>query len=374
MTTWEEDWARQEANKRFGYPIGRGIGGFVTGPATSSEDNRAINQDSNHNQWGATPGTAPSDPATSNGGKDKNAPTTDNTHHAYDGTRPPRGKPGDYSTRRKPGQSVLDWAKQVLGTWGMDDPAIFDAIKNARNQNDMLIKIRESDAYKKRFAGNIARAEAGFGMLSEAQYLAQEESYRQAMHAAGLPAKFYDSPEDFAALMGGDVSPAEVTARATLAGDAMHNKDPEFVKAMKRMYGLTKGELAAYALDPDRAMPILQRRFDAMELGAEAGRFDIAGAKKGWLNRLVSQGIDQGQAREAFGKVDAISGDLGRLASGAEVKKSTDRQLANNELGVGGKKSRRKAKRDNVLRSQERANLSGGSGGTGMFGTSSSGF
>lgn len=367
---WEEDWTRQEANKRFGY----GVGGFVAGPATSSEENRAINQDPSHDQWGATPGSDTA-PATSNGGKDKNAPTDGNTHHASDGTKPPRGRPGNYRTpNRTKGQSVFDWAKQVLGTWGLDDPAILDAIKNARNQNDMLVQIRESDAYKKRFAGNIARADAGFGMLSEAQYLAQEESYRQAMHAAGLPAKFYDNPEDFAELMGGDISPAEVADRAKLAGDAMHNSDPEFVKAMKRMYGLTKGELAAYALDPDRAMPLLQRRFDAMEIGAEAGRFDIKGAKKGWLNRLVSQGIDQAQAREAFGKVDAIAGDLGRLAATSGVKKSTDKQLANNELGVGGAKSRKKAKRDNVLRSQERANLSGGAGGSGMFGTSSSGF
>lgn len=286
----------------------------------------------------------------------------------------PAGKPGNYRIRRTPGQSVLDWAKQTLGTWGLDDPAILDAIKNARNENDMLVKIRESDAYKKRFAGNIARAKAGFGMLNEAQYLAQEESYRQAMHAAGLPKGFYDSPDDFAQLMGGDVSVAEVTARADMAGTAMVNKDPEFVKAMKRMYGLTKGELAAYAMDPDRALPLLQRRFDAMELGAEAGRFDIDRGNKRWLNKLVSQGVDQGAARQAFGKVDAIEGDVGRLAGLAGVKQSSDKQLANNELGVGGKKSRRRAKRDNALRSQERARLSGGSGGGGVFGGSTSGF
>ena len=61
----------------------------------------------------------------------------------------------------------------------------------------ILGRIRETEQYKTRFAGNIARRNAGFNVLSEVEYIQMENAYRQLMRASGLPAGFYDQSSDF---------------------------------------------------------------------------------------------------------------------------------------------------------------------------------
>lgn len=162
--------------------------------------------------------------------------------------------PRDPMVAKQGGGSVYDWVLDQFKQYGMGDvgKAALDAIQGSHNEIEAVTAIRNSDAYKQRFAGNVARIQSGKGALSEGEYLAMESSYRQAMRAAGLPKGFYDQPDDLAKWIGGDVSVTEVATRAKTAMDLVNSKDPETLKAFKDFYGVDKGHLAAYYLDQGR--------------------------------------------------------------------------------------------------------------------------
>lgn len=165
--------------------------------------------------------------------------------------------------------------KTALDGWGLGSLAdwAWQQMIQGSSQDAVLASLREQDAYKVRFAGNVNRQKAGLPPLSEAQYLAYETQARQMMRAAGLPATLFDAPDDFATYIGNDVSVSELSGRVQLA-QHFANSDPtvsaEERAQMRRLYG--DGGLAAYYLDPQKALPVLQRQAQAAGAAAAAQR------------------------------------------------------------------------------------------------------
>lgn len=185
---------------------------------------------------------------------------------------------------------------------------IFDFVKNGYSSDTISILLQDTDEYKKRFAANAIRQKAGLPVLSPAEYLSTESSYRQIMRQSGLPAGFYDSNEDFTSWLGGDVSPTEVQKRVDLATQATALADPLYKQALKQM-GLSDSDLAAYFLDKDKALPTLQKTAATAAIGGEALRqgmaFDV-----NYADTLATQGITREQAAAGYSK---ISGEYGTL-------------------------------------------------------------
>lgn len=264
---------------------------------------------------------------------------------------------------------VYDWVRSSFQQWGMPDgfaSEVIGIVKDARSPEQAMTMIRDTDAYRERFAGNIARAEAGFGMLSEAEYLNMESSYRQSMRAAGLPEGFYDDPNDFADFISKDVSPEEIAARAEIAGSLAQQKDPQLWKELESR-GITKGDAAAYMLDPDRALPAIQRKLAGADIGRAAREAGIK-VKNKFENKLVDKGISTEAAKAAFVSVKAEEKDLDALAARYGEKEFGKKGLIKGELGLdkGKTVARRKA-----LASRERAEWAGQAGSAAMaFGQS----
>jgi len=108
----------------------------------------------------------------------------------------------------------------------------------------VLMKFRETDIYKRRFAGMaelIARGQA----ISEAEYIGLETSYRNVMSNYGLPTTYYDTPEDYARLIGAGLSPNEVEQRVVAAKQSMN---PLVAAELREYYGIGDGDLTAYML------------------------------------------------------------------------------------------------------------------------------
>jgi len=168
-------------------------------------------------------------------------------------------------------------------------------------------------AFQKRFAGNAARIKAGLAPLAPAEYMATERAYRQTMEAAGLPKGFYDSPDDYTKFIANDVSPTELKARVDTAADAIANADPFYVNSLKSMYGLTTGDMIAHALDPQMALPLLQKQQAAAKIGSAA-------AREGWgisatgAENLYTQGVSQAQAEQGFRTVAGMQTAQQKLA------------------------------------------------------------
>lgn len=186
---------------------------------------------------------------------------------------------------------------------------------------------RASAEYKARFPYMEELAKKGRA-ISEAEAIATERSLAQVARAAGLPAGFYDSPDDFAKLIGGEVSPAEWSKRVQLASEAI-NGDPTIQRELGRFAGvLTPGELTAFWLDPDKALPALEQKVQAAKASAAAVRTGFGQLSIAEGARLAQLGISEDQLSSGFSTL-AGSGELvSALPGSGESAIGRDDQLA----------------------------------------------
>jgi hypothetical protein len=180
-------------------------------------------------------------------------------------------------------------------------PKIASYIKNGFSADTISILLQQTDEYKQRFAGNEIRKQKGLPVLPPAQYLATESSYRQLMQQAGLPAGFYDQPEDFTQFIGKDVSPTELKSRVDLASQATALASPQYKQALQQMYGIDDAHMTAYFLDEERAVPLLQKQAAAAMIGAEALKQGLQVSGKAEDYALA--GVSQQQASQVYGQI-----------------------------------------------------------------------
>jgi hypothetical protein len=197
-------------------------------------------------------------------------------------------------------QSAYDVINDLLRMYGLEELTTF--VGNIITQSDvvdtnvLLGEIRQQPQYQQRFAANEARRRAGLNVLSEQQYLALEDTYRQYMRASGLPANFYDSNEDFQNLIANDVSPGEFAERVNQGYEAVRFADPTVISQMQELYGVSEGDLAAYFLDPEKATPVLLQRAQAAQTAAGAAQAGMQLTTEE-AERLAQEGITEQQAR-----------------------------------------------------------------------------
>lgn len=172
--------------------------------------------------------------------------------------------------------------------------------ENVLDENIIRGRMRETEQYRTRFAGNEARRRAGFNVLSENEYLYLENAYRQQLRSAGMPPGFYDSNDDFTAMIGGDVSVAELATRVNQGYEAVKNADPQVIQEMQRLYGVNDSQLAAYFLDPQKAAPMLVEQAKSAQIASEATRQAGLAITAQQGEQLAQAGINAEQARQGF--------------------------------------------------------------------------
>lgn len=188
---------------------------------------------------------------------------------------------------------------------------IYEYVKNGYGSDTISILLQDTPEYKKRFAANQARLAAGMSVLSPAEYISVENSYRQIMRQSGLPEGFYDTNDDFTSWISGDVSPTELQSRVDLATQATALASPAYKAALKQM-GLSDGELAAYFLDQKRALPYLQKSAATAAVGAEALQRGLAFDQQ-YAEDLATAGVTREQAAQGYAKIGDEFSDLQTL-------------------------------------------------------------
>lgn len=192
-----------------------------------------------------------------------------------------------------------------------------------RDINDVLFLAQDRDEWKQRFIGNETRKKAGLPPLNPAEYLANETAYKSLMRNYGLPAGMYDSPDDFANLIGLDVSPGELQGRLEMGVARVQNTAPEVKQALGEFYGIDEGKLLGYVLDPKRGLQELDRQFRAAETGG-AARIAGVDISKAYAERLAGTGVDFDKALSGFGQVGQESEAQQRRAFGSGTISSED--------------------------------------------------
>lgn len=242
-----------------------------------------------------------------------------------------------------------------LGTLG---PKIVEYVKQGFGTDTIALLLQDTDEWKKRFVGNEARKKKGLPVLSPSEYLATERSYAQVLQQFGLPGGFYDSPSDFADFIGRDLSPSELQSRAQIAANWANSDDPDAIKAAQQLYGFGVGDRAAYALNPDRALPLLQKQANAIQI-ASAALHQGLGTSKITAENLTDRGVTSDQAEQGYSQIAQMLPTFNEL--GHIYHDSYTQATAEADVFLGDADAVKKRK---SLASQERAAFSGSSKGS----------
>lgn len=210
--------------------------------------------------------------------------------------------------------------------------------------------------YQQRFVANETRVKNGLKPLTPDQYLASEESYRAALRDAGLPTGFYDSSDDFAGFIGQDVSPYEIKLRADAASRAVNNTDPSYTRALRDIYGIDEGMMTAFMLDPDRALPLVEKQAKAVEFGTAAVRQGLQATNVGeqFAQRGPATGYSAEQGYSAIAGILPTAQNLGQIYG-----QTYDQATAEQEVFSGLESAKRKRQK---LGEMETSTFSGQSG------------
>jgi hypothetical protein len=212
--------------------------------------------------------------------------------------------------KRRTGQSAYNLLFEQFNQYGLGAlvAPLEGFIVEGLSPAEFTLRLRNTDAYKKRFAANQSRIQRGLRALSEAEYIGLEDQYQNVMRNYGLPASYYTRgdmgrQEGFEKFIGGDVSAAELEDRIITAQSRVLNAAPQVAQSLRQFYPeITGGDILAYALDPDKALNEIKRKVGAAEIGAGAA---IAGLATG-LSRaeeLQRYGVTGEQARQGFGTI-----------------------------------------------------------------------
>lgn len=202
--------------------------------------------------------------------------------------------------------SLAEWAKQELIA--------------GKGNAEILLDLRQRPEFKAEFPEIDARQKAHLAPLNPGDIIAYRQQARQIMSAAGLPAGFYDSKDDFAKFISNDVSINELNDRVNLAKQATYQADPLVLKRLQEEYGIGPGSgpLTALFLDDQKAIPLLTRDFTAAQIGGAADRTGYRNLANATAQELATQGVTEAQARQGFNDLQSKQELFGALPGTAE--------------------------------------------------------
>ena len=231
------------------------------------------------------------------------------------------GLDSEAERKRREGQSAYTLLLEQFNQYGLG--GLVEPLKNfiveGLSPAEFTLRLRDTDAYKKRFAANQQRIAKGLRALSEAEYIGIEDQFQNVMRQYGLPASYYTRgdmgrQEGFEKFIAGDVSAAELEDRIQTAQNRVINAAPEVAASLRTYYpDITNGDILAYALDPDRAITEIRRKVTAAEIGGAAAMAGLA-AGRARAEELGAFGVTGEQARQGFRAVAEVAPRGSQLA------------------------------------------------------------
>ncbi len=278
--------------------------------------------------------------------------------------------------KKREGQSAYDLLYTQFAQYGMGSlvEPLKQFIQQGLSKAEFTLRLRETDAYKKRFAANAKRIANGLAAIDEADYIGLEDQYQNIMRQYGLPASYYTKgdlgrQEGFENLIANDVSNTELEDRIMTAQSRVLNANPEVLASLKAFYpDITNGDILAYTLDPTKGLSEIKRKVTAAEIGGAALQ---AGLNKGQApeqiaryaaraSELAAAGVDKGAAQEGFQAVAELAPRGGQLAAMYGESPYTQQTAEAEVFGLAGSTEARQQRKK--LKSLEEASFSGRSG------------
>lgn len=247
-------------------------------------------------------------------------------------------------------------------------PVIKKLAVEGATEATITITLQETPEYKTRFKANDDRIKKGLKVLTPAEYLNVEDSYRQVLRAYGL--KQFDTDAYVSQFIANDMSPTELSNRVQTAVQRVQNADPGVSQTLRDYYGIGQADLVGYVLDPAANMEKINRQVSAAEIG-NAARTQGLNAGVTVSEQLAAQGITQAEAQKGYSTIADILPTAEKLSAiYGSTMDGYNQSTAEQETFNGLASAQRKRQR---LTAREVAQF-GGSTGTarGSLGTSNS--
>ena len=270
-----------------------------------------------------TPAATPETPTPTGGGGGGGGGET-NTETAEDQYWKFR-KAQDELQIRQAQDSLISSISGIFSEYGL--ASLYDKIAGYVRQgysgDAIAVLLRQTPEYKERFPAMEALSKKGRA-ITEAQYIAFERNASQLERAYGLPTGMLGK-DAVTGLLTNEVSGQELEDRVTMAAAGAFQTAQEVKDTFTQYYGISSGGLTAYFLDPERALPLLEKQYVASQIGAEAAMQDVSVAAN-TSERLYQLGIDREEARQGFGEVarmGALSQGRGDVVSQQQLISGT---------------------------------------------------
>jgi hypothetical protein len=257
------------------------------------------------------------------------------------------------STKKRAGESAYALLYAEFAKYGLGSlvESLQGYIQEGLSSAEFTLRLRETPAYKKRFAANAQRVNKGLSALSEAEYIGLEDQYQNIMRNYGLPASYYargemGRQEGFEKFLANDVSATELEDRITTAQSRVINANPEVTNALKQFYpNITNGDILAYTLDPTQGLESIKRKVTAAEIGGAAMQAGLS-TNVSRAEQLGKYGVDKTAAEKGFG---TIAGGLERGSQLASIygedpytQTTAEEEIFNLQGAQGARKQRQK--------------------------------
>ena len=224
--------------------------------------------------------------------------------------------PGTGSAQGIIADSLKNYGMQGLADWA------WAKYLDGESMDQIVMEMRKTPEYQAKYPAMEELAKQGKA-ISETTYNEYVDYVTQASRNYGVPVEMYATPQGIAKMLINGVSKAEADERFQMASVGAISAPDEVKRAYSEMYGLKGGDLIATYLDPEKALPILQRQAAAAQIGGAAYRENMV-ASIPEAERLAAQGVTYDQAVAGYGKANANSA----LDYAAGVSTSRDERVA----------------------------------------------
>lgn len=198
-------------------------------------------------------------------------------------------------------KGVLDNFLAQYGLQSLGDTA-WQQYLQGQSTDQIMLNLRGTPEYQARFPAMQTLAQRGQA-ITESQYINYEQTIAQQNQAAGLPQGMYDTPDDIAKLLTSNISPSEYQSRLQSYQTAAWQSPPEVRDALMNDYGLSPGQLTAFFIDPDKALPLIQRDLATAQMQGASQISGFGNLSMDQGGHLADLGITGAQAQAGFGKL-----------------------------------------------------------------------
>lgn len=254
---------------------------------------------------------------------------------------PPRQATVDLSPEQQGVQATLQAVLAEYGLAGLGD-WVWEQYIGGSPVEQIFLDIRKTPEWQAEYGATIGELAKQGVALSEREVIALRRQFLTVARSWDLPEGFYDTRDDFDAMIANLRSPVEfndllteASAAATewasspeglseLAGRPVGPDETASVaEEMNRLYGT--GALVAYYTDPDRTLELARRQTAAARIGVQARRTGFGQLTRSEAEQLAAEGVTTERARAGFSELEQdvelftpLPGEGGRVVGRGE--------------------------------------------------------